>query len=391
MYSKPLLSRTEGLREAPTTKMNRGVPLNGAVNFASFMPQGLTKSPSFPGQANEPSHSGTTPLEQAAMQSNLGFNQMQAMAALTANASNTATTQEVRNPTQFPGQSTGLPLNQRDLFRLLSRSSPDTEAAQTAVRVKSHRKEATPQAKAEGAIARKLDSTLKEWRQKTDGEMDTVVGKLAAQFESGSKGIAAIGHDRHGGTSYGKYQISSRAGTMKAFIDYCKTEAPDIAERFEKCGGPMNTGGRRGKMPTVWTQIAEAEPTRFEALQDKFIRASHFEPAMRAIAEKTGVGSDDMPFALQEVIFSTAVQHGPGGATRIISRALDQIGQDRLSPESNDPASLAKAHENLIRRIYDSRSGQFRSSTESVQASVKNRLKREMSTAITMLRQETVA
>ncbi|MEG2173400.1 MAG: hypothetical protein RRY29_09090, partial [Desulfovibrionaceae bacterium] len=36
------------------------------------------------------------------------------------------------------------------------------------------------------------------------------IGGLAAQFESGKEGIAAVGYDRHGGTSYGKFQIASR-------------------------------------------------------------------------------------------------------------------------------------------------------------------------------------
>ena len=107
---------------------------------------------------------------------------------------------------------------------------------------------------------------------------------------------------------------------------------------------------------------------------------------MRAIAEKTGLDRNDMPFALQEVVFSTAVQHGPSAAGRIISRAMDQVGPNRLSTEENEPTTLAKAHENLIRKIYDNRSGQFRSSTQAVQASVKNRLRQEMSMAITMLR-----
>jgi lysozyme family protein len=126
-------------------------------------------------------------------------------------------------------------------------------------------------------------------------------------------------------------------------------------------------------------------------LQDKFIRASHFEPAMQVIAEKAGIDRADMPFALQEVIFSSAVQHGPNAASRIISRALGQVGETKLDPEKNTPDVLAKAQENLIRKIYQSRSGQFASSTKTVQAAVKSRLRQEMSMAISMLREERTA
>lgn len=393
MYSKPLATRMDEPREAPT-KVKRGVPLGGAVNFSSFLPQGaaaqgaapqaLVKTPPLPGQAASASRG--TPLEQAAAQSNLGLNQMRAMAALTAADAGNGT---ARAGTGFvPDNGMGLPLNPRDLFKLLARSAPDAEAAETAVRVKAHRKAGTPQAKAEETVTRKVSGALEALRQKTGVEVDTNIGRLAAQFESGAKSIAAIGYDRHGGTSYGKYQISSRAGTMRKFLDYCKTEAPDIAERLETCGGSMNTGGRRGKMPSTWTALAEEQPERFEALQDKFIRVSHFEPAMKAIAEKSGLDVTEMPSAFQEVVFSTAVQHGPGAASRIISRSMGQVGETRFDPETNPPETLAKAHENLIRRIYDNRSGQFRSSELSVQAAVKSRLRQEMSMAISMLKQE---
>ena len=55
------------------------------------------------------------------------------------------------------------------------------------------------------------------------------LGSLAARFESGSDGVAAIGYDRHGGTSYGKFQLSSRAGTMDSFISFLSKESPDLA------------------------------------------------------------------------------------------------------------------------------------------------------------------
>ncbi len=388
MYSKPLATRMDGMREMPT-RMKRGVPLGGAVDFSSFLPQGLVKTPNAPGQGAVPTGRNASPLEQAATQNNLGLNQMRALAALSS-VSPEASSPQQQEAAQAKGQR-GLPLNARDLFKLLTRSTSNEEAAETAVRVKSHRKAAGSRARAEEALSRKVDGTFEALRQKTGGKVDLTIGKLAAQFESGGKGIAAIGYDRHGGTSYGKYQISSRAGTMRKFIEYCKTEAPDIAEKLEKCGGSMNTGGKRGKMPTAWVAIAEEQPERFEALQDKFIRASHFEPAIRSIAEKTGVELDEMPTALQEVVFSTAVQHGPDGASRIISRALGQVGQAKLDPDSNEPESLTRARENLIRKIYDNRSGQFRSSTESVRAAVKSRLRQEMSLAISMLRQEQVA
>ena len=211
------------------------------------------------------------------------------------------------------------------------------------------------------------------------------LGDLAAKFESGSEGIAAIGYDRKGGTSYGKYQIASRVGTMDAFISYLQDKAPDLAGRLH-AAGPANTGGKNGRMPAEWRAIAAEQPIRFEQLQSDFIRTSHFEPAMRGVAESTGLAFENMPVALQEVLFSTAVQHGPSGATRIITEAVQRVGAQKLQPGGGKKSTAGKkAEEQLITQIYNLRAGQFISSTAQVQSAVRNRLKLEMREAIQML------
>ncbi len=227
-------------------------------------------------------------------------------------------------------------------------------------------------------------SLVKTFRQLGGGNGEQPIGALAAKFESGAEGISAIGYDRHGGTSYGKYQISSRAGTMKNFITYLEDKAPDLARRLAS-SGPANTGGRRGAMPDEWKKIAEEQPDRFEDLQGDFIRSSHFEPAMQAIEESTGVAFNNMPPALQEVLFSTAVQHGPSGAARIVSKAVNEVGAGKLRTPGGAPESFKRAGRALIKEIYSLRAGQFMSSTSHVQSSVRNRLSREMQEALNML------
>ena len=200
------------------------------------------------------------------------------------------------------------------------------------------------------------------------------LGQLSAQFESGGDGIAAIGYDRNGGTSYGKYQISSRMGSMKQFLTFLDKEAPDIAKKLRSAGA-SNTGGRRGAMPDMWRQIAKNEPERFEALQEAFIEESHYKPAMQAIIERTGLEEKTLSPAMREVIWSTAVQHGPAGAARIFDRA------DDVSGKANDPQYEKK----LISNVYRIRAGQFGSSTEAVQVAVQNRFKQEKALALNML------
>ena len=211
------------------------------------------------------------------------------------------------------------------------------------------------------------------------------LGSLAAKFESGDEGIAAIGYDSRGGTSYGKYQISSRSGAMNNFVSYLQEKAPDLANRLS-AAGPANTGSRRGKMPSVWRDIAAENPQRFEQLQSEFIQTSHFEPAMQGIAQATGLSFDSMSKTMQEVLFSTAVQHGPAGAVRIVNRAMDGVGtHNRQKLEQNGQSTDLHAERKLIEEIYRLRSGQFASSTARMRGSVQNRLRTEMREALNML------
>ncbi len=206
------------------------------------------------------------------------------------------------------------------------------------------------------------------------------LGKLSSQFESGKDGIAAIGYDRVGGTSYGKYQIASRVGSMDKFLTFLDTAAPDMAEKL-RASGPANTGGRKGDMPNTWRKLAEDEPDRFEALQDKFIYESHYKPALAAISEQTPMNEDKISSVMQEVLWSTAVQHGPNGAARIFTRATAKAGDHE--DENYD--------QRVINNIYAIRSTQFSSSTEAVQNAVRNRMNQEKNLALNMLRNTEIA
>lgn len=216
-----------------------------------------------------------------------------------------------------------------------------------------------------------------------------VTGALSAKFESGED-ISVIGYDSHGGTSYGKYQLSSRAGTMDQFIKYLSKQKPDWAKKLQAAGA-ANTGGRQGRMPRVWKQLASENPELFESLQDRFVRDNHYKPALEALVRNTGINIDDMAPALQEVLFSTAVQHGPAGAARIFSRAVDKVKNTIASAEKTakrtaESAQQEKFAKSLIENVYALRSRQFGSSTSRVRSAVQSRLQEEKALALAMLK-----
>ena len=205
------------------------------------------------------------------------------------------------------------------------------------------------------------------------------IGSLAARFESGSDGVAAIGYDRHGGTSYGKFQLSSRAGTMDSFIAFLGKESPAWGKRLRDAGA-ANTGGRSGAMPKVWKDIAAENPALFEELQTRFVHNNHFQPAVLEVGKRTGLDFNAMSPAMREVLWSTAVQHGVNGAARLFTRAVKQLGEDGVDTASGE--SFEKA---LITKVYDLRSGQFGSSELRVQNAVQNRLVQERNLALAMV------
>lgn len=203
------------------------------------------------------------------------------------------------------------------------------------------------------------------------------IGALSARFESGELGPGAVGYDQNGGTSYGTYQISSRAGTMKLFIDYLSQCAPDLAGKLQ-AAGPANTGSRSGTMPQVWKELADADPVRFQKLQTGFIKENLYAPSVQEISAKTGLDISTAPKALQEVLWSTVVQHGAKGAANIFTRAIQSV------QGNNEQGEMAK----LINTVYDMRANRFASSGPGVRASVTNRFREEGRIALSMLSDE---
>ncbi len=203
------------------------------------------------------------------------------------------------------------------------------------------------------------------------------VGTLSAKFESGGAGVAAVGFDRVGGTSYGKYQIASKPGTMDRFLSFLDDKAPAWADRLRNAG-PANTGSKEGSMPSEWKQIAQENPARFEKMQHDFIAKETYDPARSMILKQTGLDFDNAPPALREVLWSTSVQHGPTGAAKIFGKVIDQfVGNVDKSDFSSK----------LIEGVYDTRKGQFGSSTKRVQQAVANRFDTEKQLALNMLGQ----
>ncbi len=80
--------------------------------------------------------------------------------------------------------------------------------------------------------------------------------------------------------------------------------------------------------------------------------------------------------ALREVLWSTAVQHGPSGAERIFSKAIETV-ENSQSGQDFDKA--------VIEEVYSIRQRQFGSHGRRIREAVQARFKDEKNTAIALL------
>lgn len=205
------------------------------------------------------------------------------------------------------------------------------------------------------------------------------LGELSAKYETGGRGPGTVstGSGDPGGVSYGSYQMATKMGTVARFVGQAGFQ---WAKDFQ--------GLAPGTAPftACWKRIAAAETAAFQSAQHAFIKKSHYDLLAAKILTDDALDVNTRSRAVQDVVWSTAVQHG--GGTPIIHRA---IGNCTAKPAD------ANFDEQLIRAVYaergrkkpDGNLAYFSKSSPSVQAGVAKRFKNEEQDALAMLAKET--
>lgn len=191
------------------------------------------------------------------------------------------------------------------------------------------------------------------------------IGAMSAQFESGSRGSEAVGFDSTGGTSYGKYQIATRTGTMDQFMSFLADYNPEAHAQLAAAGDPDS--GRNGQFANVWRELAASGG--LGDAEHEFIKRTHYDVGMAGVENPELQALIEGNRALQDVMWSTSVQHGGGGASGI----FNEVYREGMSEED------------LVRAIYAERGTRFGSSTPQVRQSVLNRFGNEEAMALAML------
>jgi hypothetical protein len=207
------------------------------------------------------------------------------------------------------------------------------------------------------------------------------LGALSEKYES-TGDSKAFGEDPTGGPSYGRYQIATKTGTMKSFLNFLRNMRPDMVKSLNEAGGLAAARKGLARFKDAWSILAD-DP-EFPKIEHAYIRATHYDPFLRRLRGDDGADGNIglnlslRSYALQNVAWSTAVQHGP--ANSIFENALSgvEIDDDALSPSDAD----------IIRAIYDERSKvdiYFASSPDHIKNSVLERFGHELQDALALL------
>jgi murein DD-endopeptidase MepM/ murein hydrolase activator NlpD len=205
------------------------------------------------------------------------------------------------------------------------------------------------------------------------------LGTLSAKYETGGRGpgVVSTGVGDPGGVSYGSYQMASKMGVVQRFV-----AQPGFQWATDFQGLTAGTA----PFTACWKRIAADQTDAFQKAQHAFIKQSHYDLLAAKILADDNLDVNTRSFALQNVIWSTAVQHG--GATSIPHRAIATLSASTSDP-TYDKQLISAIYAERGRKKPDGNLAYFSKSSPNVQAGVAKRFQNEQQDALAMLAKET--
>lgn len=221
----------------------------------------------------------------------------------------------------------------------------------------------------------------KQGRPYNIGRNPYKLGTLSGLYESNNGNVLwnNCNADKTGGCSYGTYQIETKKGTMKDYLRYLNhhdTYQP-FHNSLQQVGGYDAALSGTADFKSAWKELSKNKD--FLQSQHDFIVDKKLTPALKRISDIKGLDLDNRSPVIRDVLYSTATQHGDGGAAHVMHRRFGT---------NTDISSLSD--EELIKQIYDERSDvdyHFRGSTQNMKNGVKLRFQKEKLRALELLKQ----
>lgn len=191
-------------------------------------------------------------------------------------------------------------------------------------------------------------------------------GQLCETFESSGNPYAVDDSDRYGGNVYGAYQMS--VGNAYKYAQQLSTKYaqsnPEYAEYGDKLlSAYKKDGGKCGANFTkAWKAIFPDQKAAYFQTQYNYVKSAYYTPAKK-LWEKyvPGFDADSSEYspAIHNVIFSTAVQHGVGGAITLPNGTGGYSGSVKMFVNAIDNLggySDELTEEEIIAAVYAERS-----------------------------------
>jgi hypothetical protein len=207
------------------------------------------------------------------------------------------------------------------------------------------------------------------------------LGDLSQKYETAGRGSTTIsgGTGDAGGVSYGTYQMTSKpnGGTVARFV--AQTDFPWRVDFTDLTPGSP-------KFSAKWKDLANRFPDNFREAEHEYIKRTHFDPLCRKIKVDDDVDIAHCSHALQDVIWSTAVQHGP-------KATIVHLAFERMRTAGTFNPSAPNFDRNAIQAIYAERGRKdangvlvhFSRNSPAVQQGVARRFVAELADALKML------
>ena len=207
---------------------------------------------------------------------------------------------------------------------------------------------------------------------KTDKDGSYKLGQISKKYESGNAGPGTVssGKGDKGGVSYGTHQLASfrdQQGNSKA-----SASSNSPVQQF--VNSSKWKGEFQGLVPGTpsysakWKEIASKEPAAFEEAQYQYFKGEYFNKGSNNI-RAAGLDLSGRGPAVQEAIWSTSIQYGPGGARKVFVRALNGKDIGKMS----DAEIVAAVQDDKLKNVDTD----FKSSSADVKNGIRNRIKNE--------------
>ncbi len=202
------------------------------------------------------------------------------------------------------------------------------------------------------------------------------LGSLSEKYESGNRGPGTVssGVGDPGGVSYGTYQLSSKLGHADKFV------AKYFPDEFKGLKAGSDEFTKR------WKQLAKEQTDKLREKEHLYIQVTHYDPQVANLKKLLMLDVNARSRALQNAVWSTAVQHGPNA--KVIDRALAPLLKKQAIKEVGDKEILQVIYAERGRKDEQGVLVYFKSSSAAVQKGVARRFESELRDALKMLEAE---